>query len=111
MPQINTYTWTLIGLLYMFLIVSAYIYVIIKVWFKHKPAPYLMTEIYKKPKVAIIVPAYNEEVTIIDAVESMLHQTYQNIEICVVNDGYIDKTAQRMIKHFGLVENNLKEIS
>lgn len=109
MPQINTYTWTLIGLLYMFLIVSAYIFVIVKVWFTHKAAPFIMTEYNKHPKVSIIVPAYNEEVTIIDAVESMLHQTYHNIEICVVNDGSTDKTAELMIKHFKLVKNDLKE--
>lgn len=107
--HINTYTWTLVGLMYMVLITFAYIFVIIKVWFTHKAAPLLMTEYNKNPKVSIVVPAYNEEVTIIDSVESMLHQTYENIEIFVVNDGSTDRTAELMIKHFKLIKNNLKD--
>lgn len=100
------YTWSFIGLTYMIIIFSVYIYVITKVWLKHKTAPEILTEYNKNPKVSIIVPAYNEEVTIIDSVESMLHQDYTNMNIFVVDDGSTDKTSEIMIKHFSLVNDN-----
>ena len=36
--------------------------------------------------VSIIVPLYNKETTIVKCIKSLLYQTYQNIEIIVVND-------------------------
>jgi len=50
----------------------------------------------EKPKVSIIIPVYNGANYLKDAIESALAQTYQNIEIIVINDGSNDK---------GLTEN------
>ncbi len=54
------------------------------------------------PKVSIIIPVYNGENYIQNAIESALSQTYKNIEIIVVNDGSTDegKTAKK-VKLFG----------
>lgn len=57
--------------------------------------------IYTKP-VSIIVPAYNEEIGIIDSVYSLLNLRYPKIEVIVVNDGSTDQTHERMIQHFHL---------
>lgn len=46
----------------------------------------------KKKKVSILVAAYNVERTISQAVQSILEQTYDNMEIIVVNDGSTDNT-------------------
>ena len=48
----------------------------------------------KCPKVSIIIPVYNGDNYISYAIESALRQTYNNLEIIVVNDGSTDKTAR-----------------
>lgn len=54
--------------------------------------------------VTIIVPAYNEEVTAVDTVKSLLALDYKLYEIIVVNDGSTDKTAQTLIEAFDMKE-------
>jgi len=56
---------------------------------------------YTKP-ITIIVPAYNEEATIIDNITSLLDLNYPEFEIIVVNDGSKDDTLAKIIKHFKL---------
>lgn len=45
-----------------------------------------------QPKVTIIIPCYNRECYIGETVESMLQQTYTNLELMVVDDGCTDKS-------------------
>lgn len=45
------------------------------------------------PKVSIIVPVYNEENYINKCLQSIIDQTYQNIEIICVDDGSTDKSV------------------
>ena len=45
-------------------------------------------------KVSIIVPAYNAQDTIEKCLESLLGQTYKNIEVVVINDGSVDNTLK-----------------
>lgn len=46
-----------------------------------------------KPRVSVIIPAYNRAVTISAAIESARAQTEADIEIIVVDDGSTDETA------------------
>lgn len=52
------------------------------------------------PLVSIIIPVYNGENYVSQAIDSALAQTYKNIEIIVVNDGSKDKTDE-ICKSYG----------
>ena len=45
-------------------------------------------------KVSVIIPAYNAELYLEQCVESILNQTYKNIEVIIINDGSTDKTSE-----------------
>jgi len=49
------------------------------------------------PKVSIIIPVYNGSNYLKEAIESAIAQTYNNIEIVVVNDGSNDDGATELI--------------
>lgn len=44
-------------------------------------------------KISVIIPTYNREKTILRAVQSVVNQTYTNLEILVIDDGSTDGTA------------------
>lgn len=43
--------------------------------------------------VSVIIPSYNREETIVESVNSILQQTYSDLEVIVVDDGSTDGTA------------------
>ena len=47
-----------------------------------------------EPLVSIVIPCYNVKEYLEDAVESVVRQTYSNIEIILVNDGSSDGTSE-----------------
>jgi peptidoglycan-N-acetylglucosamine deacetylase len=44
------------------------------------------------PRVAVLIPAYNEEKVIVRTIRSVMMSTYKNIRIIVIDDGSKDKT-------------------
>lgn len=53
--------------------------------------------------VTVIIPAYDEEPTIIESLHSLLVTQFNQIEILVVNDGSTDATLDRLREEFALV--------
>lgn len=54
------------------------------------------------PSITIIAPAFNEELTIVENVKSLLLLKYVNYEVMVVNDGSKDGTLEKLIDVFSL---------
>jgi cellulose synthase/poly-beta-1,6-N-acetylglucosamine synthase-like glycosyltransferase len=52
------------------------------------------------PSVSVIVPAYNEEVSIVLCTKMLLDLDYKNYQVIVVNDGSNDSTLRRMKEGF-----------
>jgi cellulose synthase/poly-beta-1,6-N-acetylglucosamine synthase-like glycosyltransferase/spore germination protein YaaH/peptidoglycan/xylan/chitin deacetylase (PgdA/CDA1 family) len=54
-----------------------------------------------KPRVSVLIPAYNEEAVIEATVRAALASDYPEIEVIVVDDGSIDRTAEIVREDFG----------
>lgn len=54
------------------------------------------------PPISILVPAYNEEASIVDSLNSLLALEYPTFEIVVVSDGSSDATVARVVEAFDL---------
>lgn len=53
----------------------------------------------KEPKISVIMPVYNAEKTIERAILSIINQTYNNIELILINDGSTDGTESIIKRH------------
>ena len=54
----------------------------------------------KEERISVIIPAYNSAPWLPRCLDSLLNQTYQNLEIIVVNDGSRDNTDE-VVKGYG----------
>ena len=65
------------------------------------------------PKISVIIPVYNGEKYIEEAIESILAQTYKNVELIVINDGSTDKSFEKIkpyltLQHIRYIEQKNK---
>lgn len=60
-------------------------------------------------KISIIIPAYNIEKELPRTLDSVLAQSYQNIEVVIVNDGSRDRTAE-VIDAYAAKDSRIKPV-
>lgn len=98
-------------LVYMLIVISSYVMMLIYALKRLRKEQGLdksdyekvhLNAMYSKP-ISIIVPAYNEEIGVVDSVHSLLNLNYPEVEIIIVNDGSKDQTLQRAIEAFQMV--------
>ena len=51
------------------------------------------------PRASVLIPTYNRVAYVADAIETVLDQTYRNIEALVVNDGSTDGTREMLERY------------
>lgn len=57
-----------------------------------------------QPPISILIPAFNEEQSIVSSIHSVLRLDYPEFEVVIVNDGSTDATLARVIAEFSLHE-------
>jgi glycosyltransferase involved in cell wall biosynthesis len=53
---------------------------------------YKEPEMLKPPRVSVIMPVYNVEAYVAEAVQSVLDQTFEDFELLIVDDGGSDRS-------------------
>ena len=56
--------------------------------------PYRLASPGYNPRVAVLIPAYNEETVIVRTIRSVLNSDYKNLHVIVIDDGSSDRTAE-----------------
>ena len=58
-----------------------------------------------KNLVSVIIPTYNDESYLRDCLDDMVNQTYNNIEVIIVNDGSVDNTESILKEYCSRYDN------
>lgn len=61
-----------------------------------------------KPLISIIIPAYNHSLYIENCLDSIINQTYENIELIILNDGSTDDTNEKILNYENKLNNRFK---
>lgn len=63
----------------------------------------------KEPLITVLMPCYNAMPFLVDALDSIINQSYSNLEIICINDGSSDETGQVLDK-YALKDKRIKVV-
>ncbi len=86
--------------IYLIIDLGLFLYALFTFSKKNKDQP--QTIAYEAHYISLLVPAYNEEVSIVDCINTLLKLDYPAYEVVVINDGSSDKTFEALRAHFDL---------
>lgn len=75
--------------------------------YRVREAPEAAVSSGELPAISVIIPAYNEESSIVRTVRSLLSQKYPSLDIIVVSDGSTDGTLEILFTEFGMTPCDL----
>ena len=52
----------------------------------------------KEPLISVIIPNYNREMVICETVQSVLNQSYKNMEVLIIDDASTDRSVEMLAK-------------
>lgn len=58
----------------------------------------------EKPLVSVVIPCYNHEKFVKDCIQSVIDQTYENIELIIIDDGSKDNSVHKIQEMVSLCE-------
>lgn len=64
----------------------------------------------KNPLVSVCIPAYNHEKYVQETIQSIINQTYQNLELIILDDGSKDKTWQKIQEMEAVCKKRFTEV-
>ncbi|MGD9605098.1 MAG: glycosyltransferase family 2 protein [Bacilli bacterium] len=108
--DVNTYIvyyYAIVNIIYIVLVILSIVGSKQQVDLWHLKNKTMLFENEMLSQISIIAPAYNEELSIIDSVNSLLNLNYPQYEVIVVNDGSKDSTLLSLIKYFKLERKNI----
>ena len=62
------------------------------------------------PKISVIIPVYNAEKYLAECLDTVLNQTFKDIEVICINDGSTDNSL-KILKEYALKDDRIKIIS
>jgi glycosyltransferase involved in cell wall biosynthesis len=60
-----------------------------------------------KPKISVLMPVYNAEKHLVQAIESVLNQTFRDFELIMLDDGSTDNSLE-IIKYYASIDHRCK---
>ena len=62
------------------------------------------------PLVSVLIPSYNHQLYVIKCIQSVLNQSYKNIELIVIDDGSLDESPKLIDEFNSTLQNKFKFI-